>query len=209
MNKKYIVGAVIVLIIAVVGAILFAFTGRGGEEAIVSVVEDSLKKPPLLPSSNEKQHEDESGFKFRYPDNFEIAVNKLDDKTYADLELTAQDASGSVTIKVTDTKIKSLDDWIEENEEEVGSATIKDIDFADVSAKEIEDENKILLVSLDQGALFTIRTTIPQEKEFWKNSYQKIISTFEFYNPTKTSGSAGSSSAGSSDIIFEGEEIIE
>lgn len=209
MRKNYIISIVVILVIAVIGGGIFVFTKANNEETVAPVALDSMEKQPLLPSSTEKQYEDESGFKFRYPDNFDIKVNELDDKTYADLELTSKDATGSIAIKVTDTKIDSLDEWVKDNESEVDSSTVKDVDFADISAKEIESEDKILLVSLDQGALFAIRTTIPQEKEFWKNSYQKVISTFEFYNPAKNTGSAGNSSAGPSDIIFEGEEIIE
>lgn len=184
------------------------------EKSIVSPVSEETPTSTLivkLPSKTLKEYHDASGFKFSYPEDLILKEKEINKESYVDLELTSPETSGSMSLKITDSKLKSLDDWLLENKEATMGAEIKNIQLADIGAKEIKSTDKILTIALDQTldqvALFTIEINPQTEEQYWISVYNTLISTFVFADNEKTQESQVPATGG--EIIFEGEEIIE
>lgn len=176
------------------------------------------KKIDLQNSSNEKQslslnqknepstafidYSDPAGFAFSYPDNVSITKNEAED-AYADLELFSKDVSGSLSLTITDSKFKNLDEWVKNTASSTDIS--REVTLGTLKAKEIKSNDRIFLAALDQGILFNIE--LPRiEEAFWTKVYEKLLSSFSFVSP-ETATTSGSS--GSSDVSFEGEEVVE
>lgn len=182
------------------------------EKSIISPVSEETQIPSptvKLPSKSLKEYEDASGFKFSYPADLILSAKEIPQNVYADLEITSPEASGSVFLKVTDSKLKSLDDWFLENKEATRSFEVREIKLADITAKEVKKEDEIFTLALDQGALFTIEVNPANEREFWNRVYRTFISTFMFVPQESGQTKESQLPAAGGEIIFEGEEIIE
>ncbi len=159
------------------------------------------------PSQTNKEYADPAGFSFEFPDNLSITKNEIEDnKTYADLQLTSKDVSGNLTLKITDSKFTTIDEWLKINKE----ATVgdpKEVKLGNLKAVEIKTSDRLLLAALDQDILFTIEMPLVEES-FWMKVCNQIKTGFSFELPDNTASStnAGSSTA---DVSFEGEEVIE
>ncbi len=162
-----------------------------------------------LPSESLKEYQNDSGFKFSYPADLIISAKEIPQNVYANLEITSPEASGSISLKVTDSKFKSLDEWFLENKEATTSFEVKEIKLADITAKEVKKEDKIFTIALDQEALFTIEVNPANEREFWDRVYRTLISTFVFALEENGQTKEPPPPAAGDEIIFEGEEIIE
>lgn len=155
------------------------------------------------PSETLKEYTDPSGFTISYPDNLSIVNNEItDDITYADIQLTSKDVSGSINIKITDSKFTTLNDWLKLNS--AAAIATKEANLGSLKASEITTNDRVLLGALDKGIFFDIE--MPKiEQEFWTKVYEKVIASFAFATPeTSNSGSVSSS-----DVSFEGEEVVE
>lgn len=207
--KKILLGLLAVLVVGGLtgGGIVF-LQKRETKSPLPEKQETETKK---LPSTSLKEYADPSGFTLSYPDDLSVLANEAEDNTvYADVDFTSKDAKGVVNIHITDSKLKSLADWLaaEDFEEK---ASIKDVSLGEMKAKEVREQDSITLAALDQGVLFTINASFQNEKDFWQSAYDKIVSSFSFAQPESGSASSGSSgsSGSSSDVIFEGEEVVE
>lgn len=163
-----------------------------------------------LPSKSLKDYEDEAGFTISYPDDLTLVKNEVDDASvYTDLSFTAKEVKGSINILIKDTKVKTVDAYIKETLTE--STDIKDASLGALSAREARDGDTITLVAFDQGVLFSIQVLSESEVTYWADAYEQIVKSFAFVQVAQTtSGSSSqSSSGGSSDVIFEGEEVVE
>lgn len=160
----------------------------------------------IKPSETDIEYTDPAGFGFSYPDNLSISKAEIEDSnTYADLEIFSKDLSGSITLKMTDSKFRFLDDWLKANQIPV-SNTPKEVKLGDLAALEVRTSDRLLLGALDKGVLFTLELPLIEE-EFWMRVYHKILTEFTFVSSnTPTSQEISKSSA---DIIFEGEEVVE
>lgn len=183
------------------------------QREIVSPIAEEFQLIPTdqkLPGETLKEYQDASGFKFTYPEDLTLVEEKITDEiTYADLKLTSKEASGSLSLRVVDSKLKSLDEWFKENKETTSSAEVQEINLADIKAKEIKKEDKIFTLALDQGALFTIELNPAKEKGFWEQVYRNLVSTFAFVPQESGQTKESQLPAAGGEIIFEGEEIIE
>ncbi|MEK7617009.1 MAG: PsbP-related protein [Patescibacteria group bacterium] len=191
MYKKLILLAVILILIT--GVI---FVLRGSQKS-------SLQKPSLntftkevQPSETFIEYSDPSGFAFSYPDNLSITKGETDENTYADLQLFSKEVNGSLSFKVSDSKFKTLDEWVNLNKGEV-----RQVNLGTLKATEIETSDRLLLGALDQGIFFTIEMPLIEEA-FWMKVYSKILSDFSFVAPQVEADS-------SSEVVFEGEEVVE
>lgn len=157
-----------------------------------------------VPSEILKEYQDPSGFKFSYPDNLSIANNEVEDESvYADVQLFASGINGSLNLKISDSKIKSINDWVKS----VSSGEIaKEVKLGSLEARELKLTDRLVLGALDQGILFVIEVPLVEE-EFWMKVYEGISTSFSFTVPSQESTVSGG--AFSSDIIFEGEEVVE
>lgn len=159
-----------------------------------------------------KEYTDPSGFKFSYPQNLKITSDKItDSKIYSQLTLNFNNSKGSIKVKVVETLSISLDPLLKTFKSSTDSSTIKNSKLADLQAKEITTDNKIVILALDQNTLFTIETDLQDNKKLWTDAYQKLLSSFSFVAPTQSVSEASSSdySESSGDIIDEGEEVVE
>ena len=155
-------------------------------------------------SETTKTYADPNGFTFNYPDNLSLVNNETtDSSTYADIQLLAKGVDGSLNIKIVDSKYPTLNAYFKENKI---TDTPKEIKLGNLKAQEVKVSNKLLLASLDQGILFTVEVSQGVKSEFWNKVYNKVISDFSFASPTQDNAS---SSDGSSDVSFEGEEVVE
>lgn len=197
MNRRIILAVVIVVLLAIAALFLF----RGGQKAsLTNPISLSIQKAPK-PSETYIEHSDPSGFSFSYPDNLSLTKNDVDENTYADLLLSSNEVSGSLALKIADSKFKSLDEWAKLNK-----GTTKQVKLGNLDAQEIKTPDRLLLGALDQGILFTIEMPLIEE-DFWMKVYSKILSDFSFVTPD--TGVSEGSTTSSEDIIFAGEEVVE
>jgi len=156
----------------------------------------------ITPSTTLKSYTDPSGFTFSYPDNLSL-VNKdpKDNSAYADIQLTVKGAEGNLSLKIMDSKLTTLEDWVKTIK---SSQTLKEVKLGNLKALEVTTDNKLLLGALDQGVLFTIETPNKDNKDFWMGVHDKVLADFSFAPP------ATSQVSGSSDgVTFEGEDVVQ
>lgn len=169
----------------------------------------SLNAPnrEIAPSETFIEYTDPSGFSFSYPDNLSIEKSDTEDpNAYTDLQIFSKDVNGSIKLKIEDTKLKSLDEWIKSNN--ISDTTVaKDKKLGNLEAKEIRTGDRLMLGAIDQKILFTIEVPLVEEK-FWMKVYEKILSEFSFVSPETTTTSGGSTSS-QPDVTFESEEVVE
>lgn len=193
MDKKtlLLLGVAAVLIIGVSALLLRP------QKSLSSPLPNKLgEKVSVVPSKTLKTYTDPSGFSFNYPDNLSLLNNELKDaQTYAELQLIAKGVDGNLSLKISDSKLKSIDAG-------------KEVNLGNLKAREVESKDKIMLSALDKGVLFNIEVNFGGNKDFWTSVYSSVLQDFSFTQPsedTTVSGGADSSDA----VSFEGEEVIE
>lgn len=153
----------------------------------------------IVPSETFIEYTDPAGFSFSYPDNLSIKATEIeDDNTFADLQLASKDINGSLNLKITESKLVSLEEWLKLNKI---TQTPKEVKLGSLKAIEVSLSDRLMLASLDQGVLFTIEMPLVEE-DFWIKVYDKILSEFTFATPAAASTTQ-------SDVSFEGEEVVE
>lgn len=193
MNKKIIL--IIAVFIVLIGLIVIRINSSSN-----SPVTQSSETKNIKPSETLKEYSDPSGFTISYPDNLSLTKNDvIDENTYADIQLNSKDVSGSLNLKITDSKFATLDDWLKLNK-----GSIKEIKLGSLQGVEIITNDRLLFGALDKGIFFTIEIPL-LEKDFWMVVYDKVLTTFSFAIPESTN----STSASSEDVSFEGEEVVE
>lgn len=202
-NKAIIVSVIIVAVTIIASFYILNFSKT--TSPVSSDTNQALVASGQQPSKILKEYSDSSGFSFKYPQD--VQVNKKDitnDATaYANLEIVGQ-AKGSMSIKVLDTKFKTVDDWFLENK----SIAIKEIKIGEISGKEANANNKITAVGLDQNVLFIMEVDT-QNQKYWQSVYSTILSSFNFLTQEKNSvPEAQLPDETSGDAILE-EEVIE
>lgn len=196
--KKNLILFVLAVLIIIVGIKVFGFTSQK-PSADSNSLELAIKKD-IKPSETFIEYSDETGFKFNYPDNLSIVKNEIkDNSTYADLQLNSKDISGSLSLKIADSKFKSLNEWLKSNKIATSSASVRNL--GNLKALEVKTSDRLMLGAIDQGILFTIEMPLLEE-EFWTKVYDKLLTDFSFSTPQNTT-------AASNDVSFEGEEVVE
>lgn len=194
--------AIFILLILVLVIGIFTFTRS--KKALQNPLADLAPKQ-IAPSSTAITYEDPNGFKFDYPDNISLSKAEIEDTTvYTDLSLYSKDINGSISLNISDTKHKKIDDWILENKL-ISTEPSKEVMLGNMKATEIKTSDHLYLAAIDQGILFTISMPNLEEK-FWTPVYTKVVSSFSFVTPQSTSTA---NSAPAEDAFFEGEEVVE
>lgn len=184
----------------VVIAVIVLRPGIKSSKTLDQLTNPLQENKQVMPSETVKEYQDEVGFSFSYPDNLSITKNEItDDSTYSDIQISSKDVSGSLNLKITDSKFKSLDEWLESNKE-ASTDKPKEVKLGNIKAAELKTADRLLLAAVDQGILFTIEMPLI-EQDFWTKVYNKVLANFSFVLP--------SASQGGDDISFEGEEVIE
>lgn len=193
MNKK-IVSLTLLIGVLILGVVLFLSRPKYQLTTSVSNQKESTTK--VQPSETFKEYSDPSGFSFSYPDNLSLESKEIeDDSIYADIQLFASGINGSLSLKIADSKFKSIDEWA------VG--TTKQVKLGNLEALEVKLKDRLLLGALDQGVLFTIEMPAVEE-DFWMKVYEKVMVSFSFVSPSQETVNASSN-----EVIFEGEEVVE
>lgn len=201
MSKK------IVLISFLVGFVVLGwiFLSRPKDSLISPTATQKEGTTKVQLSETLKEYTDSSGFSFSYPDNLSIVNNEIEDpNTYADIKLFANGINGSLSLKISDSKFTTLDDWLKLNKN-AAIEPAKEVKLGNLKALEVKLNDRWLLGALDLGVLFTIE--MPRiEEDFWMKVYNKILEEFAFVQPQQDTNQQDSSS---DEIIFEGEEVLE
>lgn len=192
MKKKIVLLAIIAIL--AVGILLVL---RGGQKSSLSSPSISILTKEVKPSETFIEYSDPSGFSFSYPDNLSLTKNDVDESTYADLLLSSKEVNGSLNLKISDSKFKTLEQWANLNK-----GTSKGVQLGNLEALEIKTSDRLLLGALDQGIFFTIEVPLLEE-DFWMKVYSKILADFSFAAPQEEE------SYSSDEVTFEGEEVVE
>lgn len=205
MSKKVLLFLVVIILFAVALLLLLFRNQQKSTLTNPQILKQEGIKQQLVPSQTLTEYSDPSGFKFSYPDNLSIDKNETEDpNSYADLQLSSKEVSGSIILRIVDTKLKTIDEWVKLNKS--SDATLNNIKLGNLEAVEISLKDRLLLGALDQGVLFTLE--IPRVEEvFWMEVYNKILSDFSFEQPSNENSQSNTTSQG--EIIFEGEEVVE
>lgn len=190
----------IVVILSVVGVLKFALQ----KDSLSSPASQSTADVQTKPSEALKVYTDPSGFTLSYPDNLSLVNNEIKDTTtYADIQLSAKGMDGLLALKISDSKFKSIDEWIKSNKNMTSDAP-KEMKLGNLKAQEIKVTDKLILGALDQGVLFTIEIPLGEKKDFWLKVYDKILAEFTFAQPSQEQANFSSET-----VTFEGEEPVE
>ncbi len=218
MNKKYLLGFIALALTVVSGASILALR-QNGQTPISAVpraeTSDSTRiiQTQLQPTKSQaalKEYSDPAGFRFLYPSDLNLVVEQSqDEEIYSSIKLKTSLTSEYISIKVTQTNFTKLDDWLRANKISPASLSIKRMTFAGVDAYQVPIQNQVITAGFDQGALFTFLITAPNNTSL-RTAYDTILSNFSFYAPE---GSSVQESAPvqtqSSDVVSDGEEVIE
>ena len=199
MNKKLILVATSLIVIVIISLIVYVRSKQSNPKSISPVMLQTETKN-TKPSETLKEYSDPSGFTLSYPDNLSLTKNDItDESTYADIQLNSKDISGSLNLKITDSKFATLDDWLKLNK-----GTSKEVQLGSLKGMEIITADRLLLGVLDKNIFFTIEMPL-LEKDFWQQVYNNVLTTFSFTTPETVNPTESSPE----DISFEGEEVIE
>ena len=205
MLTKILIAVIVVSIFIAAGIFIFKPNSNKGSLPALGSEQQGLD---FLPSETLKTHIDEAGFSFNYPDNLSLINNEpKDTSTYADLKLSAKEINGSLALKISDSKLTSIDEWVKANN--TSSKPPKLVSLGNLNVTEIETENGLLLAGVDQGVLFTIATNYGDHKDLWKEVTGIILKDFAFVSPAKETAPSQDISSSPDDIVFEGEEVVE
>ncbi|EKD89865.1 MAG: hypothetical protein ACD_32C00119G0002 [uncultured bacterium] len=203
MKKKVLLGMILAAVIVTGVWIINPFKGK---TALLNPINNLQKEAKeITPSETLLEYQDPSGFTFSYPDNLSIVKNDIEDEsTYADIQLTAKDVNGSLSLKISDSKFTTIEEWLKLNKD-ASIQVPKEVSLGTLKGREVKLNDRLLLGVLDKGIFFDIE--IPRiEEKFWMKVYEKVLANFSFAAPETTSTQTGVSS---DDVVFESEEVVE
>lgn len=205
-NKTKIIAAAGIVALVVIVGLYFYFSTNNKEAKSIITTNTQPSSPEAVPSKQLKQYTDSSGFSFSYPADLELQkADEMDNSIYSDLTIASVDVDGSLAIKVTDTKLATLDAWVKSSSEP--SAKITKTKLGSLEAVEVSSVTKTTLAAIDQGVLFLITVSHPEQQSYWQNIYKSVSSSFAFAAPQASTASLDQ--AVDSGVDFEGEEVIE
>lgn len=166
--------------------------------------------PTSQPSEESlKIYEDPSGFSFKYPESLAVAVSPSQEESlYSWLKISSPDREGKIVIKVQDTSLTSIDDWLGNSKEAAGAGLTRDVSLADIAARQIQfpQQKNLTTAAISEGILYQITGPLEEGDTFWNRAQNTIVSSFGFLASQDESGQAKSSGA---ETIYEEEEVIE
>lgn len=211
MNTKTL-ALIVVVVILVAGGGLYFFTQPKNLKPLTDATPGTPKE--VVPSKTYIDYSDPAGFSFSYPDNVSISNRAsevdtvADPNAYADLQLFSKDKSGSLNLRIADTKFKTIQDWIKDQGLPEGTVPTEK-KLGDLKAYEIKTSDRLMLGALDQGILFTVDMPLIEEP-FWNEVYEHVVGNFGFAAPeTASSGQTKAAVSSGEEVVFEGEEVVE
>lgn len=198
-----------VLIIVTVGYLIISFRDTKTKNPVATnsqIEPTSITVKDLTPKL--KEYQDESGFKFKYPEEFNVLTKaNLDKSTYASLLITTSKYQGKLTVVAVDSDLNKVDDWFQGNKSVSEIKNIKDIKLDVIDAKQFQENDRIVTLALDQGVLFTFTTTPINNNNAWINLNNQVLKSFTFALP-QSNPVTDNSNESNNDIVYEGEEEI-
>lgn len=201
MSKTKILLGIGLILLIVLGAITaWFFYKSSGQEEITPLAESPFG--PNEEGIGEKDtYKDAAGFSFSYPKNLTVTDKTPDDPDYYSL-LSLENAKDKIEIHMLDTKYKTTQEWIEnDNSAPKGAILSGAVSFGGVSAQQFTAPERILTLGIDQGVLFLVNG--PKDG-YWERAQDLILTSFSFAKPAQAA--SGSSSE---NTIYEEEEVVE
>jgi len=205
MSKKLVVTILLVVgilsIIFILALLFFSRRNQRKEEIINPSISET--SPTSFPAEKVKlkTYKDEAGFSFNYSSTLLVKemVNQ-DENTYSWLEISDLDRPGEkISIKVTDTNLTSLEDWLKKNRQD--DWVVNETVVGGMNGKLIHGSQKITSVAIAKGIIFLIESPA-DSAGFWEEQQKIIRESFKVQWPEEKSSDSGG------EIILE-EEVIE
>lgn len=205
MNKNKAITISIVIVVATIIAAFYILNSGKTNSPVFPNTNQALVALEKQPSKTLKEYSDDAGFSFQYPDDVEVSKIEIKDSViYSSLELTSNRAKGKILIKIADTKLESVDDWLTEKSVK---GNIKEIRIGEISGGQLQTDNKILAAAINQNILFAIEVDI-QDQKYWQSVYDTIVASFNFVFQEENVSTETQSLDDSGDAVLE-EDIIE
>ncbi len=204
------IGIIVIVIIVAVGAAGIIIFSQQKTKKLSTPIAENKKTPEPTSSLPTKHYYDPSGFGFDYPNNLfaSAAANIKDQSVYAELTVSSLEKKGEIEIQVLSSSLKNIDAWLKENKINPEEEQVKNLKLGDLEALQIVEKGTITTVAVDLGTLFLITTDFQNDKNYWAEVNNNIISSFEFIQPTSTSNGSNDNFS-SDDVVLESEEVIE
>ena len=203
-KNKAILVCIIIVVVTTIAAFYILNSGKTNS-SFSSNTNQALVALEKQPSKTLKEYSDDAGFSFQYP--LDVQVGKIEIKdniTYSNLELTSNQAKGKILIKITDTKLQSVNDWFDKDK--ALEDDIKEIKIGEISGGQLQKGDKVSAAAINQDILFAIEVDA-QDQKYWQSVYGTILATFNFVSQEENT-SIGESPDDSSDAVLE-EEVVE
>jgi len=199
----------VVLIAAVVvggGAALFV---RSQKKQVAPVAQ---LEPTLAPVVELATWKDQSEYSFQYPKDLTLNPHDDDQENYSHVELTSGVHPGSIILWVKDTTAKDIAAFMKQQK----ITTAIDSTLGNTPAKKVlENEGKKLTITtLREGYLYQIEANL-NDADYWNKILDTIVTSYSFTGSLpadsfgQSSQNAPPGDSGSTDVEFEGEEVIE
>ncbi len=169
--------AIFLIITLIIGGGAFLLLNQKSNNSFVEK-EISIKQAEVISGSD--VYEDYAGFSFEYPAELKVEAIELDDDSvYSSLEILASDGN-KLTLRVADTKYKSLKDWQTDFEDKNVIVQIKDVFFSDLDAKTIiyGAPKRLKTVAIENQIIYDL--TGLADDGFIEKVHDEIISSFQF-----------------------------
>lgn len=207
MNNKVAVAAVLaVAIIVGGGGGLFVLSRQ--KNSVAPVVETQPTPTPIVELTTWK---DQSEYSFQYPKDLILNPHEEDQENYSHIELTSSSHPGNIISWTKDTTAKDIESWVKQ--QKISSAL--DTTLGNISAKKVlgTDTTAMTITTVKDGYLYQIEANLA-DAGYWNPILDTIVSSYAFTGnlPAADGQSAQSAPAVdsvSSDVEYEGEEIIE
>lgn len=211
MQKKFLIVILVVGVGALIGGgIWFYKTSQSSPKTVSFESNTPTSAPKTENQTKTLTWNDQAGFTFQYPDGLLIDKHDEDTVNYSHIDLTTSDKVGGILIMASDTKYKTLAEWIKADKNLNDGSSI-DTTLGGKPAKKTisSDGNSTTIGTIDSGILFTVKLTASSNSRL-KVIYDQITTSFTFVQPTQKPASSGTSnqSSGTSGDITE-EETIE
>ena len=195
--------SVLAVIATAVLAYLFIFNRTNTKPEPSSAQEGPTSAP--LAVTPDSEFNDASGFSFKHPKDVEVTdITPEDDESYfTKLSLSRSTEEGLIDIQ--DAQYKSVEKWIDQNPDFIGLELKGAVSLDGFSATQYEGPKNFVTLAIDQNVAYVITTP---KSDYWDQVHDMVVSTFSFAgSETKSNGSA--SSGGSTNVVYEAEEVIE
>lgn len=200
----------LLIILAGIAAFTFAFGGFMFVKNKSFLAEPTPTPVPSPTPFDLATYEDQSLFSFQYPKNLELNPHPEDQENYAHVELTSIEHPGNLIAWTKDTASKDLEALKKSEKIENAIDTTLGENPA-IKVLQGTDSKKITISTIKEGFLYQLETDLTDE-EYWLKVFDQVLSSYKFTGDFAAAAQVNTDSTvqtGSSEEIFEGEELIE